>query len=170
MSQATLEALLEAWPGRITLRADEVALVLRGKQTRKVVERIRNNMKAGVYGAGASKVDGVWQLPITDLAEVIEPTPVAPPIPKTSITTSPRRSQIGPRLTFVVQARFWAQVLKALGEQEAFEELNKEASSVYEELAYEYREEKAKRERHQLREALGLKYDDIIKRYKDGGL
>src|SRR5690606_29096506 len=106
------------WPGRVTLRADEVALVLRGKQTKKVVERVRNNLKAGVYGDGARKVDGVWQLPLSDLAEVIEPeapspVPMAPETPAKK--KSKRRSQIGPRLTFVIQARFWAEVLKGLG-------------------------------------------------------
>ena len=41
MSQSMLEELQRAWPGRVMLRADEVALVLRGSQTPDVVKRVR---------------------------------------------------------------------------------------------------------------------------------
>lgn len=172
MSATTLEDLRQAWPGRITLRADEVALVLRGKNTRKVVERIRNNMKAGAYGEGARKVDGVWQLPLTDLANVIDPPPapivvaVEPTSPKKA---SRRRSKIGPSLTFVRQSLFWASVMKAMGLAEA-EAMAKEALDVVENLHQELREEKAKRERGEIRKALGLKEAKKRPHFKPGGL
>ncbi len=145
MTTTTLEELRAAWPGRITLRADEVALVLRGKQTKKVVERIRGNMKAGAYGEGARKVDGVWQLPLTDLANVISPPPPEPmPVEVELPKRTRRRSQIGPRLTFVMQARFWASVLNAMGEPEA-ETLSHESEEVLETLRAEKRAFDAKR-------------------------
>lgn len=91
-----------AWPGRVILRAHEVALVLRGSQTPDVVKRVRERMRDGVYGE-ALKVDGVLQLPLVALAEYIRPRPEPPPIPR-RLPGEPmkprkrRRSQIGPYL------------------------------------------------------------------------
>ena len=156
MTSSALDELKEAWPGRITLRADEVALVLRGKQTKKVVERIRGNMKAGAYGEGARKVDGVWQLPLTDLANVISPPPPEPkPVEVEPPKRTRRRSQIGPRLTFVMQARFWADVLKAIGEKDDADTLAHEASEVLEELKREDRATKAHALKLVIRQSLG---------------
>lgn len=155
MTTTTLDELRAAWPGRITLRADEVALVLRGKQTKKVVERIRSNMKAGAYGEGARKVDGVWQLPLTDLANVISPPPPTPaPVDAELLKRNRRRSKIGPRLTFVIQGRFWASVLKAMGEVEEASRLDYEATETLEGLRCEDRERRARRLQATFKEGL----------------
>ena len=94
-----LDELRTARPGRVMLRAKEVALVLRGSQTPGIV---RERMRDGVYGE-ALKVDGVLQLPLVTLAEYIRPKPEPPPIPR-RLPGEPmkprkrRRSQIGPYL------------------------------------------------------------------------
>lgn len=159
MSTTALEKLKEAWPGRITLRADEVALVLRGKTTRRVVERVRGKMKDGTYGEGARKVDGVWQLPLTDLAEVIEPTPQAPQLPILSRLPpkiSRRRSAIGPRVSFIRDAVFWSEVLRAMGMVQDAEELAREADEILRGLREEYRANRAARSRAGLLEDLDM--------------
>lgn len=139
MSQKILEQLRLAWPHRVTLRADEVALVLRGSQTHDVVKRVRGKMKDGSYGSGARKVDGVWQLPLTDLAEVIDPTPDTPTIPREKPTVAPTkrkrsRPSIGPYLHFVREARFWADVFAGIQLSDDAQALRKEADDVLREL------------------------------------
>lgn len=90
-------------------------------------------MKDGSYGPGARKIDGVWQLPLTDLAEVIDPTPHTPTLPNPDCLPpkrSRRRSAIGPRVAFVQQARFWASVFAGLGYAEDAQEISEEARLV----------------------------------------
>lgn len=135
MSQAVLATLRTDWPKRVALRADEVALVLRGKATRRVVERVRNNMKAGAYGKGARKIDGVWQLPLEDLAEVLDPTP--PPMPDTPPPSKRRRAEVGPRVDFIRQAMFWADVFRAMGATDDANDLLSEATALREAMRME---------------------------------
>jgi hypothetical protein len=123
MSSTTLQALRETYPGRFGLRAEEVALVLRGTNSRGVVQRVREGMKHGRY-PGAKKVDGLWQLPLSDLADIIDPAPVSNaviPSPSTSAAvsrTGRRKSAIGPRLALIRAFEFWSQVCASLGYQE----------------------------------------------------
>lgn len=135
---AALEELREIYPGRYALRAEEVALVLRGKNTRGTVQRVRERMANGRY-PGARKIDGTWQLPLGDLAEIVEPTPVATPVlPANSSKHAPsatgrRRSAIGPRLGFIHDALFWAQVFRALGFADDASELDEQAQAMRDE-------------------------------------
>ena len=145
------------------LRADEVALVLRGSQTRGVTERVRNKMKDGSYGAGARQVDGVWQLPLSDLAEVIDPTPTAPPLPipgrlpgEGDEPRKRRRSTIGPYLRFIRQARFWADVFRAMGMIEDSDALKAEADAVLADLRTKAQVARAERSRQDLLDNLDL--------------
>lgn len=101
MSVTTLDALKQAYPGRIYLTVEEVAWVLRGKTTRKVKENVRKKVQDGSYGPGGRIVDGLWQLPVTTVAEVLEPSPSPEPVP-TALVGPPagkrRRAKIGPYL------------------------------------------------------------------------
>ncbi len=138
MSVAALEELRTIYPKRYALRAEEVALVLRGKNTRGTVQRVREGMANGRY-PGARKIDGTWQLPLGDLAEVIDPTPVATPVlPAGGSVAAPsrtgrRRSAIGPRLGFIHDALFWSQVFRALGFVDEAHELDQQAQAMRDE-------------------------------------
>lgn len=138
MSAIALKELREIYPGRYALRAEEVALVLRGKNTRGTVQRVRERMANGRY-PGARKIDGTWQLPLEDLAEVIDPTPVATPVlPAGGSVVAPsktgrRRSEIGPRLGFIHEALFWSQVFRALGFVDEARELGEQAQAMRDE-------------------------------------
>jgi hypothetical protein len=138
MSAAALEELRAIYPRRYALRAEEVALVLRGKNTRGTVQRVREGMANGRY-PGARKIDGTWQLPLGDLAEVIDPTPVATPVlPAGGGAAAPsrtgrRRSAIGPRLGFIHDALFWSQVFRALGYLDEARELDEQAQAMRDE-------------------------------------
>lgn len=127
MSVQALEALRNDYPRRYGLRAEEVAHVLGRGTTRGAVQRVREGMKSGRYPA--RKIDGRWQLSLEDLAEILDPTPVATPIiPSASISatqapTSRRKSAIGPRLAFVRSFQFWAQVFGTLGYREEAHEI-----------------------------------------------
>lgn len=138
MSAAALEELRTIYPKRYALRAEEVALVLRGKNTRGTVQRVREGMANGRY-PGARKIDGTWQLPLGDLAEVIDPTPVATPVlPAGGSVAAPsrsgrRRSAIGPRLGFIHEALFWSQVFRALGFTDEADELDEQAQTMRDE-------------------------------------
>ncbi|WP_379655033.1 hypothetical protein [Pseudoxanthomonas sp. UC19_8] len=138
MATETLEKLREIFPGRYALRADEVALVLKGRDTRGVVQRVREGMKTGRY-PGARKIDGHWQLPLDALGEIVDPKPVATPVvPSTSTTAAPsktgrRRSAIGPRLTFIREAVFWSQVFRGLGFGDEARELDEQAQTMRDE-------------------------------------
>lgn len=138
MSARALQRLSELYPGRYALRAEEVALVLRGKNTRRVVERQRGKIADGRH-PGGRKIDGTWQLPLEDLAEILEPTPVATPVlPATGSAAAPsksgrRRSEIGPRLGFIHAALFWSQVFRALGFVDEARELDEQAQAMRDE-------------------------------------
>lgn len=101
MSAKLLHELQGLYPGRVMLRVDEVAYILRGRVSWRITERIRNNLKAGIYGQGAKVLDGIWQLPLSDLADYIDPPPLKlRPMPNTKRVSSGRRGMRnrGPRV------------------------------------------------------------------------
>ena len=152
-----LEELRRTWPGRVMLRADEVALVLRGKQTPDVVKRVRGKIKDGTYGSGARRVDGLWQLPLTDLAEVIDPTPTAPPLPipgrlpgETPQKRTRRRGIHGPSIAFIRQGRFWTDVFRAMGWSTEADALSEEIERLLGAMRLAASSERAKRSKDRL--------------------
>lgn len=135
MSAKKLEALRKDYPNRNGgLRAEEVARELGRGTTRGAVQRVREGMKRGRYPA--QKVDGHWQLPLEELAEILDPTPAATPIiPAASTRAAPsitgrRKSAIGPRLSFVRSVQFWAQVFRVLGDNAEAESMEQEAKAI----------------------------------------
>ncbi|WP_230598232.1 hypothetical protein [Xanthomonas albilineans] len=92
----------------------------------------------------ARKIDGLIQMPLEALAEILDPAPatqpVTPPSPHHHPTITPsssrRRSAIGSRLSFVRAAGFWEQVMGGIGEQELADELAEVAARVLRELRY----------------------------------
>ncbi|MFA3864825.1 hypothetical protein P2C58_20780 [Xanthomonas perforans] len=101
------------------------------------MQRVREGMQSGRY-PGARKIDGLIQMPLEALAEILDPAPSPQPIvPTITPSTSRRRSAIGPRLSFVRSAGFWEQVMGAIGEQELADELGEVAAKVLRELRYE---------------------------------
>ena len=159
MSAATLAELRKTFPGRFSLRANEVALLLRGRVSKRITERIRDNMRTGVYGAGARKIDGVWQLPLTDLAEVLEPTPPKE-APETSLPAKQkggrRRSKVGPYLVFIQQAKFWVPALRLAAPEDA-DAIQQEAERLHADLVAMFQREKAERIRAMLTSDFGDK-------------
>ncbi|WP_052101473.1 hypothetical protein [Novilysobacter arseniciresistens] len=136
MSQATLRYLIENFPLRPTLRVEEVAHVLGKKNTRGAIQRVRQRMTDGVY-PNARKVDGIWQLPIEELAEIMEPTPehARPSLPLPNPKTAPsrtgrRRGEVGPRVGFIRAAQFWVQVFNILGYPEDASDLENQANTL----------------------------------------
>lgn len=125
--------------------------MLRGQSTRGVVQRVREGMQSGRY-PGARKIDGLIQMPLEALAEILDPAPAPQPVaPIINPSSSRRRSAIGPRLGFVRAAGFWEQVMGALGEQELADELGEAAAKVLRELRYARAEARANWEREALR-------------------
>nr|MDO6953793.1 hypothetical protein [Xanthomonas vasicola] len=104
---------------------------------------MREGMQSGRY-PGARKIDGLIQLPLEALAEILDPGPTPQPVvPTITTSSSRRRSVIGPRLSFVRAAGFWEQVMRAIGEQELADELGEVAAKVSRELRYEEAKAKA---------------------------
>jgi hypothetical protein len=161
MSASALQTLRELYPQRYALRPEEVAHVLRGQSTRGVVQRVREGMQSGRY-PGARKIDGLIQMPLEALAEILDPAPAPQPIvPIIAPSSSRRRSAIGPRLGFVRAAGFWQQVMGAIGEQELADELGEVVARVLRELRYENAKSKASRERNDLYGLHVLKRSDL---------
>lgn len=151
MSASALQTLRELYPQRYALRPEEVAHVLRGQSTRGVVQRVREGMQSGRY-PGARKIDGLIQMPLEALAEILDPAPTPQAVtPTITSSSSRRRSTIGPRLGFVRAASFWEQVMGALGEQELAGELGEAAAKVLRELHYARAEARANWELEALR-------------------
>ncbi|APP81003.1 hypothetical protein [Xanthomonas hortorum] len=150
MSASALQTLRELYPQRYALRPEEVAHVLRGQSTRGVVQRVREGMQSGRY-PGARKIDGLIQMPLEALAEILDPAPAPQPvIPTITPSISRRRSAIGPRLDFVRAAGFWEQVMGAIGEQELAGELGEVAAMMLQELRYEEAKARAEQVRNKL--------------------
>ncbi|MEQ8042158.1 hypothetical protein ABQW67_04230 [Xanthomonas hortorum] len=100
------------------------------------MQRVREGMQSGRY-PGARKIDGLIQMPLEALAEILDPRPTPQPVvPNIAPSGSRRRSVIGPRLGFVRAAGFWEQVMGDLGEQDLACELGEAAAKVLRELRY----------------------------------
>lgn len=75
-------------------------------------------------------------MPIEEVAEILEPTPMANPnLPLASTRPAPsrtgrRKSRIGPRLAFVRAAQFWAQVFHAVGAHEDAQQLENQFNAT----------------------------------------
>lgn len=124
--------------------------MLRGQSTRGVVQRVREGMQSGRY-PGARKIDGLIQMPLEALAEILDPGPTPQPVvPAITRSSSRRRSAIGPRLSFVRAAGFWERVMRAIGEQGLADELAEVAARVLRELRYEEAEAKSRAQRDEL--------------------
>ncbi|NJB91829.1 hypothetical protein [Xanthomonas arboricola] len=155
MSASALQTLRELYPQRYALRPEEVAHVLRGQSTRGVVQRVREGMQSGRY-PGARKIDGLIQMPLEALAEILDPAPVPQPIvPAITPSSSRRRSAIGPRLGYVRAAGFWEQVMGAIGEAELAVELAEVAARVLGELRYDEARGRTDRHKRALLESSG---------------
>lgn len=153
MSEKALENLRRDWPKRHALNPEEVAVVLgRDSNSRGVLQKIREGMKSGRY-PGARKIDGHWQLPLEDLAEILDPTPETVMVPVVA-KAGRRRSQVGPRIRFVVNARFYAQVFDAIGDVDGAHALRDEAWAVREGLRQENYARRAERSKLGLLDAL----------------
>ncbi|MBB3832631.1 hypothetical protein FHR55_000797 [Xanthomonas arboricola] len=114
------------------------------------MQRVREGMQSGRY-PGARKIDGLIQMPLEALAEILDPRPTPQPVvPNITPSGSRRRSVIGPRLGFVRAAGFWEQVMGAFGEQELAGELGEVAAEVLNELRHEEAKAKAERVRQEL--------------------
>ena len=89
MSERMLDLLIRQWPGETHLTAEETAKVLK-QHPYTVRERMRNGELPG-----AEKRDGIWKMPLPDLAEHIEPTPKAPQIPPPPVIVGAARRRNG---------------------------------------------------------------------------
>ncbi len=111
---STLEQLRKDWPKRTALTASEVAQVLgRDGTSRGVVQKVREGMSNGRY-KGARKIDGRWQLPLDDLARILDPEQpsLLPPEPRQGRR---RASVVGPK--WMANASFFVDVFTELGEE-----------------------------------------------------
>ena len=136
MSLDALNWLKETFPGRRGLRAEEVALVLRGRDSRGAVQKVREKMKDGRYPGCEKTSDGLWQMPMAQVAEALAPSDRSSPVvPVQGSSISPtktgrRKSAVGPRLAQLRSMQFWAQVCRALGYQEDANELESEIHAL----------------------------------------
>ncbi len=173
MSVPEVFAQLQAmFPKRIALTAEEVAQVLRGKSTRGVVQRVREGMKEGRY-PGARKIDGHWQLPLSDLAKILSPNygnvPVHPEAYKAPPPGKPRtrrRSQVVPRLTFIREGQFWERVARLAGWGEEADAIHQEWESVLNSWRDEARAQRASKSKGNLLDELS---EHIASKHKDKG-
>lgn len=145
MSERMLDLLLRQWPGRTHLTAEETAKVLM-QNPYTVRERMRNGDLPG-----AVKKDGIWKMPLPDLAEVIEPTQKAPQIPPLPVVLggASRRKAV---VMNYHRDRFWAQVAQALGDIESADALAQRAQDLYDEQVRAFLLERAERRRAGLME------------------
>ena len=122
MSEQSYDHLKAQWPGRYTLNAEETALVLNGRRDKASADWIRQRMKRGdLKGAHRDPVGGGWRISIPDLAEIIEPAPERPSLPKgprQAAQPKRRRARLGPSLAFIRAGRFFIDVYQALGWQD----------------------------------------------------
>jgi hypothetical protein len=150
MSEAALRRLQQLFPQRYALLPDEVAHVLKGSNTRGVVQKVREGMKSGRY-PGARKIDGHMQLPLEDLAEILDPMPDPKPVvPVARPRSSTRRSSIGPRVAFIRQGGFWEEVFRAIGEADQANLLHLEWVAELKQLRKDEAESISNRQRMEL--------------------
>ena len=166
MANPTLDKLERDFPKRHALRAEEVAEVLGKTPTKGVVQEIRRRMQIGRY-PGAKKIDGTWQLPLSDLAKILSPPAATerpgtprPPTPAPAGTVSRRRSILGPTLEFIRAAHFWGRVFQALGYQAEADDLLGEAETKRKAASEAYQVAKAQRQRAELQAVLAAISDD----------
>ena len=143
MSERMLDLLIRQWPGETHLTAEETAKVLK-QHPYTVRERMRNGELPG-----AEKRDGIWKMPLPDLAEHIEPTPKAPQIspPPVIVGAARRRKAI---VMNYRRDRFWAQVARVLGDVETADALEEAAQDLYDSEVRAYLTARADRRRAQL--------------------
>lgn len=146
----TLDKLRSTYPGRVTLSAEEVALVLRHSDNRGVVQKVRERMKKGVY-PDARKIDGRWHLPIDVVANILDPSMKAPSqvAPKQA---GRKRAQIGPIYRFVRDARVWLEVIRLAGMTE--DGLGLDLHEAEQEMHDAYWMKRAEREKATIMKAL----------------
>lgn len=138
MSQEMLDLLIRQWPGKTHLTAEQTAIVL-NQNPYTVRERMRNGSLPG-----AEKNNGIWEISLPDLAKIRagnKPPPQIPPPPV--VTTGARR-----RRAVVMnyhRDRFWAQVARALGDNETADALDQRAQGLYDEQVRQYLAERAQR-------------------------
>lgn len=143
MSERMLDLLIRQWPGETHLTAEETAKVLK-QHPYTVRERMRNGELPG-----AEKKDGIWKMPLPDLAEHLEPTRKAPQIPSPPVIVGQARRRRAVVMTYW-RDRFWADVARALGDIETANELDAHAQALYDEQVRTYLMERAERRRLQL--------------------
>lgn len=95
MSARMLNLLLRQYPGQVALDVDQVAVVLR-----RAPDTVRDLMRGGRL-PGARKVAGRWMMPLPDLAQVLEPEPVAPEVAGWS-KRAPQAGQVRRRRAIVM--------------------------------------------------------------------
>src|SRR5690606_37876576 len=98
---------------------------------------------------GAEKKDGIWKMPLPDLAEHLEPTKPAPQIPSPPVIVGQARRRRAVVMTYW-RYRFWADVARALGDIETANELDARAQDLYDEQVREYLTQRAERRRSRL--------------------
>lgn len=158
VSLEKLNELRAAYPNaQAGLSAEEVAMILRRKSTRGVVQKIREGFANGRY-KGARKVDGQWRLPLEDLAEIIEPTPQTTGAPvgvkATTGRVGRRKSELGPMIEFIRSMRMWALVLDQMGLISDGDQLRGDADRARWDLINEENARRAERERSVLSRAV----------------
>lgn len=140
MSERMLDLLIRQWPGETHLTAEETAKVLK-QNPYTVRERMRNGELPG-----AEKKDGIWKMPLPDLAEHLEPTRKAPQIPSPPVIVGQARRRRAVVMTYW-RDRFWADVARALGDIETADALDLRAQDLYDEQVRFYLHERAQRHR-----------------------
>ena len=150
---STLEQLRLQWPNRHALTAEEVAVVLGKKATRGSIEHLRAKMKSGHY-PGARKIDGRWQLPLPDLAKVLDGEgpdhPAVSAVSSSQARTGRLRSAVGPYIRFIINGRFWRDVFASLGEQDIADAIEEQINLTHIEMTRSYYEQRAKEQRERL--------------------
>lgn len=95
MSARMLDLLLTQYPGQVALGVCQVARVLNREP-----DTIRDWMRARRL-PGARNMGGRWMMPLPDLAEVLEPEPVAPALSGRPVR-APQMGQVRRRRAIVM--------------------------------------------------------------------
>jgi len=126
-------------------------LILRHSTNRGVVQKVRERMKNGTY-PDCRKVDGRWHMPIDVVAGILDPSFNAPSIAHRASKGSRRRSQIGPKMTFIRDGHFWLDVLRLASMEE--EGLGLDVREAVQELHDMYWIPRAEREKQIILDSL----------------
>lgn len=141
MSQESLEHIRAVFgPTQYLFGVDEVASLL-GKQSKEQKDYIRVQMRRGDI-PGARRDGKFWKIPINDLAEFLDPTPigVAPSVLPMSAgrPVGRRRSLLGERLGDIRARGFWSRVAEALGWAQEAQLLDQGAMDIINALRREW--------------------------------